>query len=153
MTFRFRRSIQIPAKVPLPSTSASGRLWIALLAAAIAVALFSVPRTTDAETMGWTPSELASAGKAYIEWDHYPAGSEEHRRADAFYWFVIGSLTTLSWQRQICTGPIQGAQVATMVAKYLNDHPETWQSPPASLVLSALQPSFPCPKLPAKELK
>jgi hypothetical protein len=130
---------------PLPKGSAArGWLWIVLLIAIVVALALGAVKSAEADTMGWTPSELAVAGKEYIEWDHFASGSEEHRRADSFYWFVMGSLSTLAWQKQICAGSIQGAQIATMVAKYLNGHPEMWQRPTAELILAALQPTFPC---------
>jgi hypothetical protein len=131
------------------------RAWRGSLRIGFLTVVFAVvgSMTVRADEMLATPPELASAGKAYIEWDHYPAGSEEHQRANYFYWFVQGTSQTLLWQQQICiTGPVRGVQLAIMVAKYLNEHPETWQQPAPALVLTALQPTFPCPK-PQKPVK
>jgi hypothetical protein len=92
-----------------------------------------------------SPSALAAAGKDYVEWDRYPQVGEEHQRANFFYWYVMGSMFTWIVERQLCPGPFKGTQIAFMVSKYLNDHPENWQQSPPRLILAALQPTFPCP--------
>ena len=57
--------------------------------------------------------------------------------------YVVGVHDTIS--NNLCwSGNITVRQVTTVVAKYLNEHPEEWSRPAHQLVARALRNSFPC---------
>jgi hypothetical protein len=95
--------------------------------------------------LDWSPSGLATAGKHYEDFDRYPDGSEQHRRADHYFYFVMGVVHTLVVSGNLCFGNnVDDTRIATMVSKYLNANPESWRHTSAELINAALQPTFPC---------
>jgi hypothetical protein len=128
---------RFPIKLPRKPSRLVGLMCLVLFAS------FGAPRA-KAEEFDWSPPGLAMAGQDYVNFDQLPAGGDARLRANFYYYFVMGVTHTLFYERHLCAGSIQGAQVATIVSKYLNDHPERWQLPAAQLISEALQPVFPC---------
>jgi Rap1a immunity proteins len=116
----------------------------ALVAVSVVFLLTPIIGVADPE-MVWTPAGLAEAGKEYVNWDSLPHGVAR-RRANYFYYFVMGVAVTLDAEGKLCLPPVQSEQLAATVAKYLNEHPERWEYAPSVLILEALQPSFGCQK-------
>jgi Rap1a immunity proteins len=64
--------------------------------------------------------------------------------AGTYTGYVLGIFDTIDSNLCISGSPT-GGQVGTIVAKYLNEHPEEWNRPASLLVARALRQAFPCP--------
>jgi hypothetical protein len=121
---------------------------VGLIAVASVLALahpFDLAIAAEPE-MVWTPAGLADAGKDYVNWETLPPHGVERRRANYFYYFLMGVVVTLDAEGKLCVPAVQSEQLAATVAKYLNDHPERWQYAPSQLIFEALQPTLQCRK-------
>jgi hypothetical protein len=111
------------------------------------LAFMSLAASAGAEPsdeLDWRPAGLAMAGKDYTNWDLVPAGSDSQKRANYYYYFVIDVTHTLFVDKRVCGTSLNGIRVATIVAKYLNDHPERCDATSAQLIFEAIHPLFPC---------
>lgn len=61
----------------------------------------------------------------------------------SFTGYVAGVSDSIS-QSLCLSGKVTVRQVTTVVAKYLNEHPEQWSHPAYQLVTAAVQAAFPC---------
>jgi|SRR5579862_6988568 len=97
-----------------------------------------------AEELDCSPAGLAQAAVDYVNFDlASPAGKLQ---ANYYYYFVMGVMNTLRNDGKLCiSAPLQGSQVATLVANYLTDHPERWGENTTRLIYEALQPTLGCP--------
>jgi hypothetical protein len=67
---------------------------------------------------------------------------------------VSDGYSVASGTKRICLpkdGSATYAQIAMIVSKYLNDHPERLNNDPEYLILDALYGAFPCPLKPASK--
>ena len=60
--------------------------------------------------------------------------------------YVMGVSDALSGQAFCITSENTAGQLAAVVRKYLEDHPDRWQFTASSLVVDALHQAFPCVK-------
>jgi hypothetical protein len=105
------------------------------------------PATGAEDLLQFTAPGLAEGGKNYLDRDLLMRGGQEQMRAVDYYYFVSGVVSALFYERRLCSAPdVNSTQTATMVAKYLNEHPERWQLSPVQLIHEALEPTFPCPR-------
>jgi hypothetical protein len=84
--------------------------------------------------------------EAMREYEKAERKDERTNYADAarYQWFVMGVHDALSGEIFCAPEQVTLAQVAAVVAKYLNAHPEEWNEPAFVLVTRALKQAFPC---------
>jgi hypothetical protein len=122
------------------SNNVKAALWRTLCALIATVLLEGNGHAEDA--LEWSPETLAQAGIDYANFDLVSRADKQ--RANYYYFFVIGVMNALWNDGKLCFSSIKGSEVATVVAKYLNDHPERWGEPSAQLIYEALQPTLGC---------
>ncbi|MFZ2403979.1 MAG: Rap1a/Tai family immunity protein [Methylobacter sp.] len=66
--------------------------------------------------------------------------------AGAYVYYVMGVIDVTIGSGLFCPQNITSDQAANVVSKYLNEHPESWDSSGEALVKAALAKEWPCQK-------
>jgi hypothetical protein len=66
--------------------------------------------------------------------------------AGAYVYYIMGVIDSNIGSGLFCPQNITSDQAAHVVTKYLNDHPDSWDSSGEALVKAALAQEWPCPK-------
>jgi hypothetical protein len=66
--------------------------------------------------------------------------------AGAYVYYIMGVIDSNIGSGLFCPQNITSDQAANVVTKYLNEHPDSWDSSGEALVKAALAQQWPCPK-------
>ena len=93
-------------------------------------------------------AQLVDGNKLVSDMREFEKAEHDHPQttyaaAGNYVGFVLGVHDLIS--PTLCqSGKVTVRQVTTVVAKYLNEHPEQWSQPAYQLVTTALQTAFSC---------
>ena len=110
---------------------------------ALVLVLITVP--AHAEFFFLSGYELATYMKAYQGTERNDPNAKI-AEANAFVGYVTGVFETLSGLRRICTKGTSTSHIVSVVAKYLEDHPERSSEPAIYSTAEALEKEFACKK-------
>lgn len=92
----------------------------------------------------------AISGNDLIKW--LPDYEQRSNFSSGMFLGYVSGVGELGANILFCLKPsVTRGQAAAIVAKYLRNHPESWQEEASTLVVAALEESFPCPKSAAKK--
>jgi hypothetical protein len=77
---------------------------------------------------------------------NFTADPEGFYEAPHFMGYVDGVVDTATGRILCFPSSVTGAQIYSIVSKYLRDHPEEWNQQADELVIRALRATFPCAK-------
>ncbi len=96
----------------------------------------------------YTGFELKGLAESYEKnFDGVPDINTDRVGAGVFLGYTIGVTSALETQGLICLpAQMKAGQIASIVAKFLKNNPETWDRSGASIIFISISRIFPCKK-------
>lgn len=117
-----------------------------LVSVFLTISVLIMPQSAHAFTDG---QYLAESSRAFERWSlDQEKNTHDATRAMFFMAYVSASMDMMRAFNMICinTGETTQGQVASIVAKYIRNTPESWSKEAVVVVAQALRPAFPCRK-------